>query len=188
METLIYGRVCSRCKTPASHKRGNQFLCPKHYRFGQMRVTAKRHGKTVPTHDQLEILATRGMTCQDCSRVMNWLARDGQTTVISLQHYRDGTYGLVCRSCNTRHAFMDGDDYRSMPATSKLCPSCSTVKPLHEFYSDRGRSGEMRKKSYCVTCSNALVAEWRAKNRDDYNQSQRDGRARRKALKSREAA
>ena len=45
---------CSRCGVAAARKQGHQWLCARHYRFGQMRSRAKRDGKTVPSHDDLE--------------------------------------------------------------------------------------------------------------------------------------
>lgn len=172
---------CSRCGEEATHKQGNQRLCPRHYRFGQMRATAKRRGLVVPSHQHLEKLAARGMCCPDCNAVMNWLGRDGQTHVASLQHYRDGELAIVCRSCNTRHAFAPGDSYRENPADTKHCPSCKTFKPLTDFYKDSRRSGAMQLKSWCKQCSSKSHAEWQRNNRDRYNEKQREWRAVRRA-------
>lgn len=172
---------CSRCGEPALRLCGHQWLCAKHYRFGQMRSKAKQDGKTVPSHELLETLASAGMACGDCGVAMNWLAKEGQSTVASLQHYRDGTYGIVCRTCNTRHAFMPGDTYREMPKDHKLCAGCKCIKPLAEFTADNSRSGPMKVKSKCKTCSDLAVNTWKKKNRDQYNQYQQQYRARRKA-------
>lgn len=150
-----------------------------HYRFGQMRATAKRFGKLVPTHEQLEALALKGAGCPDCYREMNWLARNGQSTVATLQHYRDGTLAIVCRSCNTRHAFMPGDTYREMPKDQKLCSACDTIKPLTEFAKDNNRAGSMKVKSCCKACSGLAAVAWRGANRDAYNAYQRKYRAER---------
>ena len=49
--------------------------------------------------------------CPECGTAMNWFTADGASTVATIQHYRDGTIAIVCKSCNTRHAFMDGDSY-----------------------------------------------------------------------------
>lgn len=172
---------CSKCVLVATHRQGHQNLCPKHYRFGQMRALAKRRGKEVPTIEALETISSFGLICPDCNRPMNWLAKDGQSTVASLQHYRDGTISIVCRSCNTRHAFMSGDSYCDMPANHKLCPKCKQVLAAEEFYSDAGRTGSIRRKSWCRSCSGEAHKQWRMKNRDYYNAKQREGRARRNA-------
>jgi len=168
---------CSRCGQPASHYQGHQYLCPKHYRFGQMRANAKRRNKSVPAAYELERLLDPEMKCSDCGVQMNWLARDGQVTVISLQHYRDGSLGLVCRSCNTRHAYTPGDDYRTLPPDHKWCPRCREAKPDTEFAADRNRSGPRKLKSWCRSCSSSAHAEWTKNNRDHVNAKQRERRA-----------
>lgn len=175
------GAVCSRCKSPALRKQGNQYLCVKHYRFGSMRSRARKDGKLVPTHEELELMSQQGDSCPDCHRKMNWLAKDGAATVVTLQHYRDGTMSLVCLSCNTRHASMPGDTYRDMPNDHKRCPSCDQAKPSTEFTTDNSRSGELRRKSSCRECSDKKVNAWKESNRERYNEYQRQYRAQRKA-------
>lgn len=172
-------RKCARCDSLAIRHQGHQWLCAMHYRFGQMRSTAKQRGKTVPSHEELASLVSD--KCRDCGGPMHWLARGHQATVASLQHYRDGTYGIVCRSCNTRHAFMPGDTYRDMPKDHKRCPKCEQVKPISEYAKDNGRSGPMKVKSWCKQCSSAAHTEWQRNNREYYNATQREGRARRSA-------
>lgn len=170
---------CARCDVLAVRYQGHQWLCAMHYRFGQMRSKAKRSGKSVPSHGELHALASG--TCRDCGVQMKWLAKENQATVATLQHYRDGSYALVCRSCNTRHAFMPGDSYRDIPKDHKLCPQCSTVKPLAAFSMDNGRSGPMKVKSWCKGCSSASHTQWQRNNREHYNETQREWRARRAA-------
>lgn len=172
--------LCSKCGCDSTIKQGNQLLCDKHYRFGQMRSTAKKAGKSVPSHQQLEEMSEKGMQCWDCGAMMNWRGRDNQQRVLSLQHYRDGTYGFVCRSCNTRHAFMEQDSYREIPKDHKLCPCCQLVLPDIEFCSDNARSGQRKKKSHCRSCSAKAHEEWIAKNKDRYNAYQREWRAKKK--------
>ena len=174
-------KQCSICGLEAAIIQGHQWLCEKHYRFRQMRSHAKRHGKKVPTRDELEAMRGADLICPDCDIQMNWRAKDGQETVASLQHYRDGSLAIVCRSCNTRHAYMDGDSYKDMPKTHKMCPSCKQTKDRAEFYMDNGRSGLLKSKSSCKECSDKAVAEWRITNREQYNAKQREYRAKRKA-------
>ncbi len=171
---------CARCHDDSVIKQGRQWLCAKHYRFGQMRALAKRRGKTVPSHEQLHSMRGVDLVCPDCGVGMNWRSKDGHETVASLQHYRDGSMAIVCRSCNTRHAFMPNDDYRDMPADHKLCPTCKGIKPRSEFTTDNSRSGVLKRKSYCRSCSDKAVNQWKEKNRDRYNEYQRAYRARRK--------
>jgi hypothetical protein len=175
------GPACSRCGDPSVRKQGHQHLCAKHYRFGQMRSRAKRDGKLVPSHEQLNLMAGSDLNCPDCTRRMNWLQSEGASTVASLQHYRDGTLAIVCLSCNTRHASMDGDSYRDMPKDHKRCGNCREIKPAAEFTKDLGRSGELRRKSTCKACSGQAVNQWKGSNRDRYNEYQRQYRAKRKA-------
>lgn len=175
------GPACSRCGDKAKRLQGHQHLCAKHYRFGQMRAKAKQDGKAVPTHSELHSMKGADLLCPDCGARMNWLAEEGQATVASLQHYRDKTMAIVCRSCNTRHAAMPGDSYREMPPDSKYCPSCQEAKPLGEFNADRSRSGPLKVQSKCKACNKVAIAKWREKNKVQYNEYQRTKRAERKA-------
>ena len=175
--------ICQKagCENASVRKQGRQHLCPLHYRFRQMRALAKSRGLYAPADDELQRIVPAAMDCPDCGRKMNWLARDGQLLVATLQHYRDGTLAIVCRSCNTRHAYMPGDSYRDMPKDSKLCPCCMQIKPESEFSKDRSRSGERQIKSKCKTCSDIHGNQWRVGNRGKYNEYQRNYRAARKA-------
>jgi hypothetical protein len=172
---------CSRCANDATMKQGNQQLCDQHYRFGQMRSSAKRNGKIVPTHEQLEIMIGSEMLCPDCGVVMNWRSKDGKSTVASLQHYRAGTLAIVCLSCNTRHASMTGDSYCEMEKDHKQCPSCKSIKLYSAFSADNGRTGAIKRKSICKECSDKKVNQWKERNREQYNEYQRQYRATRKA-------
>lgn len=170
------------CEEFSVIRQGNQFLCKKHYRFVQMRSSAKRQGKHVPSHLDLEIiLASQGMFCSDCRRPMNWRSADGRATVLTLQHYRDGSIAFACLSCNSRHASMPADTFRDMDPGHKHCPSCDQIKPASEFTKDSGRSGELRRKSKCRTCSDKSTKFRRESNREKYNAYQREYRAKRKA-------
>lgn len=172
---------CSCCDLDATMKQGNQYLCDQHYRFGQMRSTAKRNGKEVPSRVNLHDMVDEQMLCPDCGTRMNWRSKDGKSTVASLQHYRSGRMSIVCLSCNTRHASMGGDSYCDMPKDHKRCPSCDKTKSRDEFSADNGRSGSLKKKSICKSCSDEKVNQWKERNRDEYNAYQRAYRAKRKA-------
>lgn len=172
---------CSVCGEAIAVKQANRPRCEKHHRFGKMRSTARRDNKAVPTMDELESMSGSSLVCPDCGVKMNWLARDGKSTVASLQHYRNGTMEIVCLSCNTRHASMVGDSYKSMPKDHKKCPCCEQIKPLVEFTLDSSRSGPAKRKSKCRKCSDDSVNQWRKENRDKNNEYQRKYRAKRKA-------
>ncbi len=164
---------CSRCPEASVIKQGHQWLCAKHYRFGQMRATAKRRGKAVPLHEWLEESCAKTMVCRCCSRGMNWRQVDGPSTVACLQHNRDGTMEIICLSCNTRHGQMNNDEFYSLPQGSKRCPSCRQVKSLSDFCADNsGRWGN--RKSTCRPCSTAAHAAWVNSTRTKYNADKRN--------------
>lgn len=174
------GPVCCRCDAQAVRKQGRQWLCAKHYRFGSMRVRAKRDGKVVPSWEQLENILSyiNNMKCPHCARIMNWLRSDGAATQVTLQHYRSGSLGLICLSCNTRHAQMAGDSFCNLAADHKVCPGCNKCKPLEAFRRDFSRRWDNRA-SYCRECANERRNRWVAKNREHVNAKQREGRRRR---------
>jgi hypothetical protein len=147
---------CYYCEAEAQRSDGGQALCAMHYRFRQMRGEAKRRGKVVPTWEQLTAMAAD--VCPDCGVRMNWLAVEASRTVATLQHYRDGTMALVCKSCNSRHTAMPGDSYCEMPKDHKWCGKCRLTKPFSAF-SPRSGSGYH---SYCKPCSAAYTAARKA--------------------------
>lgn len=158
-------KACAWCVSPSVVRQGRIFLCAKHYRFQQMRSTAKRKGKAVPSYEELAVITPVDMICAGCLRTMNWRSCDGQSTVASLQHDRNGRKRIICRACNTRHASMRGDTFYSMPANKKICPACKRLKPFGEFFKDR--SGRWRNaKTYCKACSTKKMYQWRAERRE----------------------
>lgn len=160
--------TCKWCDAPAVRKQGRIWLCPKHYRFQQMRVRARRYGKAVPKYSALNgMVAALGQEfqCPACRRSMNWLGADGQSTVATLQHDRDGTMRLLCRACNTRHGAYPNDEFYALPDGHKRCPRCKRILPLTDFWVDRGARWQ-NKKTYCKECSNAYHREWARKQRE----------------------
>jgi len=143
---------CRWCASPAYMKQGRLWLCQKHYRFQQMRANAKRNGKSVPEYETLQSLVDGNvdLICPGCRKPMYWTAEHGLTSVLSLQHDRDGGVRFLCRSCNTRHAGMPGDTFYLLPDAHKLCHACSQVLPLEKFYKDVSRFANAR--SYCKKC------------------------------------
>ncbi len=154
---------CMECGEPRHAER----RCVKHYRFKQMQHEARVTGKLVPTVQQLEDLlaALDCLRCPICGRAMNWLAREGQATTLTLQHDRDGGLRLLCRSCNTRHSWYEGDSFYAVGPDRKRCPVCRELKPLTEFHrvtTDRywgGRGGR------CKPCNAKAQAAHRAKKK-----------------------
>jgi hypothetical protein len=151
---------CHWCLGEPYIKQGHIWLCKIHYRFQSMRTRAKRDKKSVPSYDMLFSMASSAcMHCPGCNRSMNWLAKEGRSTVVTLQHDRDGKMRFLCLSCNTRHASMPGDSFYSFPKDKKLCPDCQQQLPLEAFATDR-TSRWMNKKTYCRRCSNARWKKW----------------------------
>ena len=167
---------CSRCSEPSVIRQGNQQLCSMHYRFGQMRGQAKRSGQAVPSHIHLHELhaSLKDMCCPHCERKMNWRSVEGKSTVISLQHYRDGSFGLICRACNTRHAKMPGDTFRLVPPTHKNCGQCRKVVPLEAFGLQAGKWLNLAIR--CRDCANSRARKWAKQNRDRVNRNAKESR------------
>jgi len=165
-------RKCSRCNEPSCAKQGHQWLCEKHYRFRQMRGKAQQRGLAVPTYEWLEANVPDGMICCWCKRTMNWLQRDGASTVITLQHDRSGELRLICLACNSRHARFSGDEFYSLPIDKKPCPACKQVLPLSAFCIDRSKRWQDRK-SMCRQCSTDVHREWVRRNREEVNAKRR---------------
>lgn len=154
------GSSCAWCPDPSYTTQGRIMLCVKHFRFSTMRTRAKRDGKAVPSYQQLdELLEKYGVECPVCTRTLNWLSKDGRSTVRVLQHDRDGGLKFLCLSCNTRHGARKGDSFYEIPTDSKMCPGCNTVKLLTEFVGDKYRWAG--RKTYCRPCSAAKHAAWR---------------------------
>jgi hypothetical protein len=134
-------------------------------RFYGMRKEAKKHSKAVPAYSQLEAWAQEtGMACPACGVQMCWTTRDGSSRrLVTLQHNRDGSMQLLCRSCNGRHAKYEGDSFYTMDHTKKRCGLCREEKPLEEFYRRRERvNGRVHK---CIPCNNEIRRRARAERR-----------------------
>lgn len=159
-------RNCSKCDVPAVHDANGAKYCSKHWRFLNMRVSAKSDAKTVPSYQELESLLPADMHCPVCKRQMNWLARDGRSTQITLQHDRDGRHRLICGGCNSRHAQLPGDLLYTIKDDERWCNACKTIKPVTDFHRDNGASRVIRLMSKCKICSRAQYVAWVARNRE----------------------
>lgn len=167
MITMKDINTCSRkgCLKTGTVKNGRYSLfCEKHYRFMQMRYTAKRSGKLVPSWGQCEKMLHPCLNedgnlggCPCCKRQMQWRASgpDKKTgSTISLQHNNDGTMQFICTSCNVAHGNSKlGDGWYDIPEDHKHCPGCSKTKPLTEFYQDRSKNKQAT--TTCKACNSA---------------------------------
>lgn len=158
---------CYVCGDEAIKRHGRTNLCMKHRRFVQMQKTAKQDGKYVPSLFELEALVPVDMRCQDCGIEMNWIDGSNRPSNAVLQHYRDGSLGITCMSCNTKHGNMPGDSYRDVPAGHKLCRACKTIKPLGDFGKRSAKEGDYPK-SRCKSCERSAYKLWKSNNPEKY--------------------
>lgn len=115
-----------------------------HRRMRFMRYQCKRYGKADPGLSKLEELAAglQQMKCPSCGIEMVWTCgrfdRSGiRKRVVTLQHDRDGTFKLICFSCNSRHFSFEGDSFYTAPAGMKQCAVCKQTLPLDAFPKDK---------------------------------------------------
>lgn len=153
------GSACSWCIRPAHIKQGRIMLCQMHYRISSMRSNAKRHGKAVPSREQIEAMIPSPFECSSCNREMTWVGKFGASQKATLQHDRSGSMRIICLGCNTRHAHHPGDTFYDIPDGKKLCPDCSRVLPISSFCKDKSRP--IGVKSYCRECSSVRNKIWR---------------------------
>jgi len=170
---------CYLCGELSIKRHGRTNMCEKHHRFIQMQKTAKYDKKYVPSIYEIEKLVPIDMKCQDCGDLMHWIDDENRSSGAVLQHYRNGSLGIVCHACNVKHGNMSGDLYREVPKNHKLCGFCKTIKPLTMF--NVRRDG---KKNYpmtkCKECNHKHVLEWRKNNPEKYIETNRRNNERRK--------
>jgi hypothetical protein len=159
---------CYVCGADAVHRHGRSNCCPKHIRFLQMQKTAKSDGKYVPSLYELDSLVPAKMSCPLCHKTMHWIDDKNRPLGAILQHYRNGTIGITCHSCNVKHGMMVGDSYCDVPDGHKLCRACKTIKRLSDFYVRRDSKNKEYPMSKCKICSKESYKSWRQKNPDQY--------------------
>jgi hypothetical protein len=158
---------CYICGNFSVKRHGRANRCEKHHRFTQMQRTAKQDQKYVPSIFELEKLVPHDMKCQDCGVVMHWIDDENRSSGAVLQHYRDGSLGIVCHACNVKHGNMPGDSYREVPPNHKLCRSCKTIKPLSMF--GIRKDGKVPyPTTKCKSCRHQVLILWRKNNPEKY--------------------
>jgi hypothetical protein len=158
---------CYICGVEAIKRHGRANMCEKHSRFKQMQKCAKSDKKYAPSIYEIEKLVPIDMKCLDCNDVMHWIDDDNRRKGAVLQHYRDGSLGIVCDSCNVKHGFLPNDMYRTIPRDHKLCPTCKTIKPLNFFYVRRD-SKVAYPMTKCKECNRKSVLDWKKNNPEKY--------------------
>lgn len=161
---FVVSKPCKFCGDPAAYRLGS-WTCIPHYRYRQMRANAKRRGLRVPSFEELDKITPKGLICPDCGIIMNWLKSDGERTTLTLQHYRDGSLALVCKSCNCRHDHMQDDDYRDFPKDHKVCSICKQMKHFSEFCNTTFNGGTLGVIGQCRKCRTIRHREWARENR-----------------------
>lgn len=148
--------TCCKCDLPYEKIIGKRTLyCGKHYRVYEMRQRARKRGKSVPSFEQLDsLIRSEGQNlCHDCGKSMHMLSdKSNYADTLSLQHYRDGTFGIVCGSCNSRHVHYPGDTYKEYKDTHKFCKGCEEIKPFADFYPNRTIPGVGKLTARCREC------------------------------------
>lgn len=158
------------CTEPIYNK--NRRCCVMHHRFINMKSTACRSRKYSPSVSELQALIPSDMICIGCKRSMNWTHAEGWSTLLTLQHDRDGKLRMICLACNNRHAKQPNDSFYEIPAAHWRCPRCKKIKPFEEFQKDSGRAtGRI---SVCTICHSKRGRKWRLANRErcrEYNRA-----------------
>lgn len=170
-------KVCSKkgCEDVALHKVGESTYCDKHYAWRSKTNEARKHRKTVPSVEIFENLwddlLKNNFTCPCCGKKMivksSWkgLKRD----VVSLQHWNNGGFSLICHSCNISHGHANlGDGWKNIPDNHKYCPTCNETKSSDKFYNcDRSPDKLWWR---CKACDK----DYRKRNRDKINAQKRN--------------
>jgi len=101
------------CGKPVERLLGNTWKCYECAKITVMRASAKVNGKLCPSVDEIRAMLRKceaeEMRCPHCRRemVLNQKQKD-KKSVVSLQHWDDGTVSMICFSCNARHGGMRG--------------------------------------------------------------------------------
>lgn len=157
-------RYCTSCNRhgisiEADIECGDSAYCLKHYRIKSSRYKALEHGKLAPSLSELEALLPLDMLCPVCAKAMCYAAyEDILSSVVSLQHWRDGTLSWICHACNTSHGnskLPENEWLRLMKLikpNESLCSVCIKIMPLGKFHCNaKGHKGVQ---SYCKACGN----------------------------------
>lgn len=68
-----------------------------------------KYDKPRPDFWELRQMLLDNRLCPECGKIMFWAAVKGRKgDSASLQHYDDGTIGIMCHSCNTRDGLRKG--------------------------------------------------------------------------------
>jgi len=105
--------------------------------------------------------------CPHCHKPMMLYSEDGKRKgMATIQHYDDGTLGIICFTCNLAHSKSElGDKLFSLQLDQKYCPDCQQIKSRDDFHNQSRFCGRM---TYCKLCQNARNRRIKEKNRSLY--------------------
>ncbi len=152
--------------------RGSFFHATLRKRFSNMRHGARYCNKYVPTYEELHGLFAQiiDMVCPACSRTMNLTDASGPRKLrMTLQHDHSGTLRMICFSCNAAHGQSKlGDAFFSIPAGSKYCARCETIKPVEDFWRlNSVRTSYHGRHAACKQCLSHSQAVYYAAHREE---------------------
>lgn len=163
-------KICSRrgCNEEAKHKRNKTVTyCDKHFVWSDRKRTSKSRNKTFPSIEEFETLwkelINNKFHCLVCRKkmIIKSLQKGLKGCVVSLQHWKDGSLGLICTACNTGHGHSKlGDDWKHVPKNFKYCPACDKIKNKENFGKNRSRSNGLTDE--CKLCNNKRSKDNRA--------------------------
>lgn len=138
-----------------------------------MSYNSAKNGKAfVSTKTIIKLLESSNMLCHGCGQQMVWFAKENTRRVMSLQHNKDGTLELICRSCNTRHSFCPEDSYYTCDPNLQFCRRCKQWKPLVNFGHKTSKIN--KRESYCYQCNSDYANAWNKLHREAINTRRRE--------------
>lgn len=148
-------KICGRkdCNNKGVYKNSQySWYCVLCTWINNRRTFSKRRNKYTPPWAELYELVVS--YCPHCNRKMHYERGGNMKLVATLQHYDDGTIGVICHSCNSAHGpAKRGDNWQDVPEGHKWCPKCDTVQEVNGFTDNpRTRDGL---RSICRACNNA---------------------------------
>lgn len=97
------------------------------FRARRMIYGARKYNKYYPDFEILRQMLHDNRLCPVCGKIMLWKAGKLKADVATLQHYKDGSIGIMCHSCNTSDGLI-GAPYRGaiknlVKGGDALCPA-----------------------------------------------------------------
>lgn len=147
---------CTRtgCQRAIHRRMGKAWYCVLHCRVVDARGTARYHDKTVPSFETLEALFLAIRKCPGCGQGLDPFKkvgrRDPRVGIPTLQHRPDGSWTVICHSCNVREGHSEiREQILSLSPDQKYCPSCKRVLALDSFYRVKGHVTAICKACRC---------------------------------------